>query len=75
MVRIMSLKTYSTIQGDAWDSIAYRLWGDERLAAALIEANPALADTLVFDPGVVIVVPAVDLSAQPMKHLPPWVIR
>ncbi len=63
---------YRTIQGDAWDAIAYRLWGEERFMADLIRANPDLADTLVFPAGVVLSVPAVDASARLPKQLPPW---
>jgi phage tail protein X len=64
---------YRTIQGDAWDAIAYRLWSDERFAADLIAANPEFADILVFPEGMKIILPAVDLSARPLKTLPPWV--
>jgi hypothetical protein len=31
----MSADLYITMQGDAWDSIAFRLWGDERHFMAL----------------------------------------
>jgi phage tail protein X len=64
---------YRTIQGDAWDSIAFRLWGDERFAADIIAANPGLADILVFPAGVTLSLPAVNLAARPLKTLPPWV--
>jgi phage tail protein X len=69
----MARSTYRTIQNDAWDAIAYRLWGDERFAADIMAANPGLADTLVFEAGVTLILPDVDLSARPLKNLPPWV--
>ena len=33
------LGTYTTIQGDVWDLIAYKLYGDEKYMKNLIEAN------------------------------------
>lgn len=65
-------KTYRTIQNDAFDAVAYRLWGDERLAAALIAANPEHADVLLFDPGVVLNVPDIDAKPKTAANLPPW---
>lgn len=71
----MSAKIYRTRQGDAWDSIAYRLWPgvakSERLAAALIKANPAYADVLVFSEGVLLAMPEVAIR-HPQPDLPPW---
>jgi phage tail protein X len=68
----MAGKIHRTIQGDAWDSIAYRLWGDERFGARLIAANPEHADALLFPAGVALVLPEVDASPLPAKSLPPW---
>ena len=31
--------TYTTIQGDTWDLIAYKLYGEEKYMKNLIEAN------------------------------------
>lgn len=66
--------TYTTIQGDSWDSIAFRLWGREHLMTALMEANPDHADVLLFPAGVALTVPDVNLSStmQPITELPPW---
>lgn len=62
---------YSTVQGDTFDGIAWRLWGDEHLAHLLMAANPGLMDTLVFAPGVRLVVP--DYTPRPQQaDLPPW---
>lgn len=65
-------KTYRTIQDDAFDAIAYRLWGDEHLAGALIAANPEHADVLLFEAGAVLTVPDVQIRPQPSTSLPPW---
>ncbi|EBJ4221238.1 phage tail protein, partial [Salmonella enterica] len=34
------MDNYRTIQGDAWDSIAARLYGNEYLSYLLVDANP-----------------------------------
>ncbi|MDR2056139.1 MAG: tail protein X [Desulfovibrio sp.] len=69
----MAAREYRAIQGDAWDSIAYRLWGEERYMADIIAANPDHADILIFPAGVVLALPDVDVSARPLTTLPPWV--
>lgn len=63
--------SYTTIQGDAWDSIAYRLWGDEGLMMELIEANPIYLDAVTFPAGIILNVP--DVGDRNIKtELPPW---
>lgn len=61
---------YTTIAGDMWDMIAYRVYGDERYMAQLMEANPDVADVVVFGGGVDLVVPDVAVTAS--AALPPW---
>lgn len=41
------LKTYTTVQGDMWDSIAYKCYGDEAGINALMDANEDYIDTVV----------------------------
>jgi len=66
--------SYTTIQGDTWDGIAFRLWGREHLMSALMQANPDHADVLMFPAGVVLNVPEVnpDAFVQPVTELPLW---
>lgn len=63
--------TITTSQGDSWDGLAYRLWGEERLFDRLMRANPAHLDVVVFPAGVVLVVPDVETPTQSLE-LPPW---
>ncbi len=65
---------YRTVQGDAWDAIAYRLWGKEHLMHFIMEANPAYMDVLSFPAGVELVVPDLPAAARTVKkaELPPW---
>lgn len=44
--------TYTTIQGDTWDGIAYKLYSDEGYMKQLIEANLDYADILIFPAGI-----------------------
>lgn len=68
----MSVDTYITLQGDAWDAIAYRLWGEERFFMALVTANPEHLDVVIFEAGVRLKVPP--MPERVVKtELPPWV--
>jgi len=62
--------TYTTIQGDTWDMIAYRLFGDEAYMEDLIMANPSYIDTLVFSSGTVLSVP--ELTEGQDDDIPFW---
>jgi len=61
---------YTTIQGDTWDLIAYKLYGDEKYMKLLIEANWPQLDTLEFSAGVEINVP--DLPEESDDDAPFW---
>lgn len=50
-------KTYTTKQGDAWDAIAFRVYGDVKYTGFLMQANFPHLDTFVFDAGVVLQTP------------------
>lgn len=49
--------TYTTQQGDTWDLIAYKVYGDEKLTGWLMQNNFPHLDTMVFDAGVVLQTP------------------
>lgn len=63
--------TYTTVQGDMWDLISYKVYGDVRFMDVLIAANPDYNKVLVFSDGVVLDVPEVELSVV-SDNLPPW---
>lgn len=50
-------KTYTTKQGDAWDAIAYQVYGNGKYTGWLMQNNFPLLDTFVFDAGVVLQTP------------------
>lgn len=62
--------TYTTKQGETWDSIALKVYGDEKHADYLMQSNFASLDILVFSAGTVLNTP--DLPEERDGDLPPW---
>ncbi len=50
-------KTYTTVQGDTWDTIAKTVYGKEANIGILMAANFPLLDVFMFDAGETVVVP------------------
>lgn len=64
---------YITRQGDTWDVMAKRLYGDEHFMDVLIKANVNHRKTVVFSYGVTIEVPEIDTKSKLYQvNLPPW---
>ncbi|TDL50951.1 LysM domain-containing protein [Paenibacillus dendritiformis] len=64
------MTTYTTIQGDTWDGIAYKVYGTESQMAELMRANPAHISTVIFSAGVTLIIPP--MPANVSDGLPPW---
>lgn len=63
--------TYTTMQGDAWDAIAHRVYGNVSYTGYLMENNHPHLDTFRFDAGVVLQTP--DLPADnSVDNVPIW---
>lgn len=62
--------TYTTRQGDQWDAIAKKVYGDEKYAGYLMEQNLPLLDIFEFDAGTALSTPA--LPEEQDGGLPPW---
>lgn len=62
--------TYTTRQGDQWDAIAEKVYGDEKYAGYLMEQNLPLLDIFEFDAGTALNTPA--LPEEQDGGLPPW---
>ena len=62
--------TYTTVQGDMWDMIAYRQLGSEMYMGDLIEANKKYREIVVFPAGIPLTIP--DVVAPVSTSLPPW---
>lgn len=63
-------ETYTTIQGETWDNIAYKVYGAEKYASFLMENNYPYLNTLVFSSGTVLRTPV--LPEKQTGELPPW---
>lgn len=49
---------YTASFGDTWDTVAYKVCGDEFECDALRRANRPYSDVLVFDGGELLVIPS-----------------
>lgn len=65
------MTTYTTVQGDMWDSIAYSQFGDVKYAHILMKANMRYRDTYVFSAGIKLNIPDVN-TTDLSDNLPPW---
>lgn len=63
--------TYTTRQGDAWDAIANRVYGNVKYTGWLMENNHPHLDTFVFSAGVVLQTPDPPAD-RPADDLPIW---
>lgn len=64
---------YKTVQGDMWDSIAYKLYGDVNRVDVLIAANPQYRKIYIFSAGIELEIPDIEENMTP-NGLPPWKI-
>lgn len=64
------MNTYTTIQGDMWDSIAYSQLGDVAHTDKLINANLQYREYYIFPAGITLVLPEIPENSS--NSLPPW---
>ena len=64
------MSTYTTIQGDMWDSIAYKVFGDRSYTGRLMRLNPAYKDYFIFPAGITLTLPEKTVTLSDL--LPPW---
>ena len=65
----MTKRVYKTIQGDTWDGIAVKVYGDEKYMNELLEANQAYREIIIFPANVSLSLP--DIQTQTTTILPP----
>lgn len=61
---------YVTIQGDTWDGICHKLYGNSRQMTELMQLNPDHLRVVIFSSGVRLRVPAETEAVD--DELPPW---
>lgn len=67
------MKTYTTISGDEWDGICYKVYGEggEMYMDKVMSSNPSHIATVVFSAGVELNIPEIT-NRQNTDDLPPW---
>lgn len=64
---------YITQQGDRWDTISYKAYGDATNFGPIQDANPNIPITDVFEGGVRLIIPIKeDEISTNLDLLPPW---
>lgn len=63
-------KTYTTVQGDMWDSIAFVQMGSVSHTDKLMNANLRYREIYIFPAGIVLTIPEIKESVS--SSLPPW---
>ena len=67
------MATYTTTQGDTWDIISKKIYGNELFMDVLIKANINQRKTVIFPYGVVLNVPDIDTASSEYEaNLPVW---
>lgn len=61
---------YVTQAGDTFDSIALDFYGDENYSVFIMQVNPDLISTLIFEYGIELKIP--DIDVKNTSTLPPW---
>lgn len=69
-----SFTIYTTVQGDRWDTIAYKAYGDANNFQAIISANSVEPIEDVFPGGVELLIPIIETQPNQVDEslLPPW---
>jgi len=70
----MSYLTHLTVEGDTWDAIAYRYYGNAWRYPPIIAANPHVPITPVLPAGITLTIPVLPrrADATDTQSLPPW---
>lgn len=59
-------------QGERWDLLAHRYYGDASLMGTIIDANPHLAISETLTEGQIAYIPIIHQSIKSTQGLPPW---
>lgn len=68
----MTYVIVTTKEGDRWDLIAWRCYGDAQRIEPIITANPRIPIRTVLPAGLQVRVPVLDAPAADAAALPPW---
>ncbi len=67
-------KSYITVQGDTWDSIALKFYENEKLLHYLTKANPKYMDVVIFSANITLNIPELDVPIMGTSNddVPYW---
>lgn len=65
------MKTYTTVQGDMWDSIAFSQLGDVGYTDKLMRLNLQYRDVYIFPAGITLRLPDA-VAESVVDTTPPW---
>ncbi len=68
----MAYTRYTTVQGDRWDTVSFKAYGDATLYSGIVEANPTVPKDAVIPSGIVLNIPIIDKPTVDISVLPPW---
>ena len=63
--------SYTTAQGDTWDSISLKFYQNERYMHVLLERNPQYNDIVIFPANLVLMIPGTVQRSQ-SDYKPLW---
>jgi len=63
---------YITVDGDRWDTIANKAYGDSMLMGKITEANRGIPLDTVFEAGITLQIPILPAQNLDVNLLPPW---
>ena len=64
-----------TVSGERWDLLAWTYYSDASLYSPIIMANPSIPIEPVFEAGLAIAIPLIQVSQSTTTNLPPWKVR
>lgn len=67
----MNYLSYLTREGDTWDQIAWRYYGDAMRYPSIVAANPHVPITAALPAGIKLSIPMLE-PAPSAEELPPW---
>lgn len=70
-MKIKEYLIYTTSEGDTWDLIALKFLHEERKMTLLMDANPFLRKTVIFEAGVKVMIPIFEDNLS-KESLAPW---
>jgi phage tail protein X len=69
-----SFVEYIVKEGERWDTVAYKAYGDSSMVSVIIENNPNVAINPILQTGTRLLIPVLEKSEIEINSelLPPW---